>query len=94
MCLKNHFFSSLYNARNTIHRNLCLSLLIAELIFVIGIDRVQIQGACRAIAILLHYFFLSAFCWMLLEGYQLYRMLIQVSKQKIIVSKGSRTKGA
>uniref|UniRef100_A0A914E9N3 Latrophilin-3 n=1 Tax=Acrobeloides nanus TaxID=290746 RepID=A0A914E9N3_9BILA len=72
------FFSSLYNARNTIHRNLCLTLLIAELIFVIGIDRVQNQGACKAIAILLHYFFMSAFCWMLLEGYQLYRMLIQV----------------
>lgn len=27
---------SLYNVRNTIHRNLCLSLIIAELVFMIG----------------------------------------------------------
>lgn len=26
----------------------------------------------------MHYFFLVVFCWMLFEGYQLYKMLIQV----------------
>uniref|UniRef100_A0A7I4Y1W5 Latrophilin-like protein 2 n=2 Tax=Haemonchus contortus TaxID=6289 RepID=A0A7I4Y1W5_HAECO len=72
------FFRSLYNVRNTIHRNLCLSLLIAELVFMIGIDRTENQVGCAVVAVLLHYFFLAAFCWMLLEGYQLYLMLIQV----------------
>uniref|UniRef100_A0A915AR09 Uncharacterized protein n=2 Tax=Parascaris TaxID=6254 RepID=A0A915AR09_PARUN len=69
---------SLWNVRNTIHRNLCLCLLIAELVFVIGIDRTENKAVCSAIAVILHYFFLASFCWMLLEGYQLYLMLIQV----------------
>ncbi|WKX94760.1 hypothetical protein Q1695_011768 [Nippostrongylus brasiliensis] len=72
------FFKSLYNVRNTIHRNLCLSLMIAELVFMIGIDRTENAIGCSIVALLLHYFFLVAFCWMLLEGYQLYLMLIQV----------------
>ena len=33
---------------------------------------------CAVIAGLLHYFFLAAFCWMCLEGVQLYVMLIEV----------------
>uniref|UniRef100_A0A914PS58 Uncharacterized protein n=1 Tax=Panagrolaimus davidi TaxID=227884 RepID=A0A914PS58_9BILA len=71
-------FRSLYTVRHAIHRNLCLCLLVANLLFVIGIDRTGNSSACRGIAIALHYFFLASFCWMLLEGYQLYMMLIQV----------------
>ncbi|KAK0395881.1 hypothetical protein QR680_001472 [Steinernema hermaphroditum] len=81
-------FRSLWNVRNTIHRNLCLSLLVAELLFVIGINRAENEAVCRGIAVALHYFFLSAFTWMLLEGYQLYLMLIQVfepDRTRIIV---------
>ncbi|EGT38168.1 CBN-LAT-2 protein [Caenorhabditis brenneri] len=72
------FFRNLQNVRNSIHRNLCLCLLIAELVFVIGMDRTGNRTGCGVVAILLHYFFLASFCWMLLEGYQLYMMLIQV----------------
>ncbi|CAI2336342.1 unnamed protein product [Caenorhabditis sp. 36 PRJEB53466] len=72
------FFRNLQNVRNSIHRNLCLCLLIAELVFVIGVDRTGNRTGCGVVAILLHYFFLASFCWMLLEGYQLYMMLIQV----------------
>uniref|UniRef100_A0A0K0DQ89 GPS domain-containing protein n=1 Tax=Angiostrongylus cantonensis TaxID=6313 RepID=A0A0K0DQ89_ANGCA len=72
------FFSSLYSVRNAIHRNLCLTLIFSELIFVMGIDRTESPVGCSIVALLLHYFFLVAFCWMLLEGYQLYLMLIQV----------------
>lgn len=61
-----------------IHSNLCLCLLLAELVFVIGIDRTANKAVCRAVAVALHYFFLAAFCWMLLEGYQLHLMLVQV----------------
>uniref|UniRef100_A0AC34F4U0 Uncharacterized protein n=1 Tax=Panagrolaimus sp. ES5 TaxID=591445 RepID=A0AC34F4U0_9BILA len=71
-------FRSLYTVRHAIHRNLCLCLLVANLLFVIGIDRAGNLSACRGVAIALHYFFLASFCWMLLEGYQLYMMLIQV----------------
>lgn len=34
--------------------------------------------ACVVVAGLLHYFFLCVFCWMLLEGVQLYLMVVQV----------------
>ena len=74
--------------RNTIHRNLCLCLLIAELTFVIGIDRTASRAGCGVVAILLHFFFTASFCWMLLEGYQLYMMLIQVfepSKTRLLL---------
>ena len=36
------------------------------------------QVGCAIVAGLLHFFFLSAFCWMLLEGVQLYRMVVLV----------------
>lgn len=34
--------------------------------------------ACGIIAGVLHYFFLSSFAWMFLEGLQLYIMLVEV----------------
>ncbi|MCP9261821.1 Latrophilin-3 [Dirofilaria immitis] len=42
------------------------------------IDRTENKMICRTVAVTLHYLFLAAFCWMLLEGYQLYLMLVQV----------------
>ncbi|KAB1255485.1 Adhesion G-protein coupled receptor D1 [Camelus dromedarius] len=33
---------------------------------------------CRVLAVLLHYFFLSAFAWMLVEGLHLYSMVTKV----------------
>lgn len=36
------------------------------------------QLHCSIIAGLLHYFFLAALIWMLLEGIELYRMLVEV----------------
>lgn len=33
---------------------------------------------CSSIALLSHYFFLCSFCWMLLEGVQLYIMLVRI----------------
>ncbi|KAL4659196.1 adhesion G protein-coupled receptor L1-like isoform X1 [Arapaima gigas] len=64
--------------RNTIHKNLCINLFIAELLFLIGIDKTQYDIACPIFAGLLHFFFLAAFSWMCLEGVQLYLMLVEV----------------
>lgn len=36
------------------------------------------QGGCRFVAAMLHFFFLGVFSWMLLEGVQLYRMVVLV----------------
>lgn len=36
------------------------------------------QVPCQVLAVLLHYFFLTAFAWMLVEGLHLYSMVIKV----------------
>ncbi|XP_072853962.2 adhesion G protein-coupled receptor L2 isoform X9 [Pogona vitticeps] len=72
------FFRGLQSDRNTIHKNLCINLLIAEFIFLIGIDKTEYTIACPIFAGLLHFFFLAAFAWMCLEGVQLYLMLVEV----------------
>ena len=41
----------------------------------------HMQAGCATVAILLHYFFLTSFMWMLMEGIVLYIMLVQVFAQ-------------
>uniref|UniRef100_A0A8C4RMI6 Adhesion G protein-coupled receptor L3 n=1 Tax=Erpetoichthys calabaricus TaxID=27687 RepID=A0A8C4RMI6_ERPCA len=72
------FFQGLQSDRNTIHKNLCISLFMAELLFLIGINRADQPIICAVFAALLHFFFLAAFTWMFLEGVQLYIMLVEV----------------
>ncbi|XP_073763795.1 adhesion G protein-coupled receptor L3-like isoform X44 [Danio rerio] len=72
------FFRGLQSDRNTIHKNLCISLFIAETLFLTGINRADQPIACAVFAALLHFFFLSAFTWMFLEGVQLYILLVEV----------------
>ncbi|XP_077598691.1 adhesion G protein-coupled receptor L3-like isoform X4 [Stigmatopora nigra] len=72
------FFRGLQSDRNTIHKNLCICLFIAELLFLVGINRADQPIACAIFAALLHFFFLAAFTWMFLEGVQLYILLVEV----------------
>ncbi|XP_048757529.2 adhesion G protein-coupled receptor L3-like isoform X2 [Ostrea edulis] len=72
------YFRNLQCDRNTIHKNLVLSLMMAEILFVIGITLTQNRIVCGIIAGVLHFLFLSAFAWMCLEGFQIYVMLIEV----------------
>ncbi|KAL1023888.1 hypothetical protein UPYG_G00048550 [Umbra pygmaea] len=81
------FFRGLQSDRNTIHKNLCISLFIAESLFLVGINRADQPIVCAVFAALLHFFFLAAFTWMFLEGVQLYIMLVEVFE-----SEHSRTK--
>ncbi|CAH0731584.1 unnamed protein product, partial [Brenthis ino] len=73
-----HCFRNMKSERVLIHKNLCLCLLIAEVIFMAGIDQTQNRTLCGVIAALLHYFFLAAFAWMFLEGFHLYSLLVEV----------------
>lgn len=58
----------LQSDRTTIHKNLCICLLIAEILFVCGIGQTGQRVVCGIVAGLLHFFFLCAFAWMFLEG--------------------------
>ncbi|XP_064477138.1 latrophilin Cirl-like isoform X2 [Ornithodoros turicata] len=73
-----HFLRSIESDRTVIHKNLCICLLIAEVVFVAGISQTAQRVVCGLVAGLLHYFFLAAFMWMFVEGFQLYVMLIEV----------------
>ncbi|XP_043940453.1 adhesion G protein-coupled receptor L1-like isoform X3 [Protopterus annectens] len=72
------FLRGLQTDRNTIHKNLCVNLFVAELLFLVGINKTDYPIACPIFAGLLHYFFLAAFSWMCLEGVHLYLMLVEV----------------
>ncbi|XP_042250137.1 adhesion G protein-coupled receptor E1 isoform X1 [Thunnus maccoyii] len=69
---------SIQSPRTTIHLHLCITLFIATLIFLAGISRTENKVGCAVVAGLLHFFYLAAFCWMCLEGIQLFRMVVLV----------------
>uniref|UniRef100_A0A3Q3WJC0 Uncharacterized protein n=1 Tax=Mola mola TaxID=94237 RepID=A0A3Q3WJC0_MOLML len=69
---------SIQSPRTTIHLHLCISLFIAILIFLVCISHTENQVGCALVAGLLHFFYLAAFCWMCLEGIQLFRMVVLV----------------
>uniref|UniRef100_UPI00398F1094 adhesion G protein-coupled receptor E5-like isoform X2 n=1 Tax=Pristiophorus japonicus TaxID=55135 RepID=UPI00398F1094 len=68
--------------RTTIHTHLCVSLFLAEFLFLVGISRTENKTGCAIVAGLLHYLFLACFAWMLLEGVQLYFMVVKVFNAK------------
>ncbi|XP_034441282.1 CD97 antigen isoform X1 [Hippoglossus hippoglossus] len=72
------FCRSIKGTRTTIHLHLCICLFLADLIFLAGISQTEPVGGCRFVAAMLHYLFLGVFTWMLLEGVQLYRMVVLV----------------
>ncbi|XP_067892443.1 adhesion G protein-coupled receptor L4 isoform X1 [Heterodontus francisci] len=76
------FFSEIQSTRTTIHKNLCFSLFIAELLFLIGINMNSNKLVCSIVAGLLHYFFLAAFAWMCIEGIHLYLIVVGVIYNK------------
>ncbi|KAF7653145.1 hypothetical protein LDENG_00086790 [Lucifuga dentata] len=69
---------SLQSPRTTIHLHFCISLFLANLIFFSGISYIENRIGCAVVAGLLHFFYLAAFCWMCLEGIQLFRMVVLV----------------
>ncbi|XP_041838104.1 adhesion G protein-coupled receptor E5 isoform X2 [Melanotaenia boesemani] len=72
------FCRSIQGTRTTIHLHLCICLFMADLIFLAGISQTKPEGGCKFVAGALHFFFLGVITWMLLEGVQLYRMVVLV----------------
>ncbi|XP_075390732.1 adhesion G-protein coupled receptor D1 [Tenrec ecaudatus] len=70
--------STIRNQRYHIHANLSFAVLVAQVLLLVSFQLQPGTAACRALAVLLHYFFLSAFAWMLVEGLHLYSMVIKV----------------
>ncbi|XP_072839276.2 adhesion G-protein coupled receptor D1 isoform X1 [Pogona vitticeps] len=70
--------STIRNQRYHIHANLSFTILVAQLLLLISFQFNPGTVPCKVLAILLHFFFLSAFTWMLVEGFHLYSMVIKV----------------
>ncbi|XP_077985319.1 adhesion G protein-coupled receptor L4-like [Glandiceps talaboti] len=78
LTLLTFFILRKFTQERVIHINLCFSIGFGQVIFMSGIGATSNQIACMLVAILLHYFFTSVFCWMLVEGIQLYAKLVRV----------------
>lgn len=61
-----------------IHSNIAAALFFSELVFLLGINSTENEFLCTVIAILLHYFFLSTFAWLFVDGLHIYRMQTEV----------------
>ncbi|XP_032702784.1 adhesion G-protein coupled receptor D1 isoform X2 [Lontra canadensis] len=70
--------STIRNQRYHIHANLSFAVLVAQILLLVSFSFKPGTVPCRVLAMLLHYFFLSAFAWMLVEGLHLYSMVIKV----------------
>lgn len=72
--------------KTVIHVNLCIALLAANVLLLIGAVSTEYEVTCKVISVLLHFFYLSAIFWMLVEGLQIYSSIVKVfggeSKQR------------
>uniref|UniRef100_A0AAY5EY80 Cadherin, EGF LAG seven-pass G-type receptor 3 n=1 Tax=Electrophorus electricus TaxID=8005 RepID=A0AAY5EY80_ELEEL len=58
----------------SIHSNMAAATLLSQLTYLLGINQTEQQFLCTVVAILLHYFFMSAFAWLFVEALHIYRM--------------------
>ncbi|XP_077015653.1 adhesion G-protein coupled receptor D1 isoform X2 [Tamandua tetradactyla] len=70
--------STIRNQRYHIHANLSFAVLVSQVLLLVSFHFEPGTVPCQVLAVLLHYFFLSAFAWMLVEGLHLYSMVVQV----------------
>ncbi|KAJ7994144.1 hypothetical protein DPEC_G00262860 [Dallia pectoralis] len=70
--------STMRNQRYHIHANLSFAILVAQILLIISFHFSPGSLPCKVMAVLLHFFFLSVFAWMLVEGLHLYSMVIKV----------------
>ncbi|XP_074598218.1 adhesion G protein-coupled receptor L3-like [Brevipalpus obovatus] len=72
------FVPSLKSRRTTITINISFCMLVGNLITLFGLERTENEICCRLISGLMLYSLAALFCWMFLEGYFLYQMIIVV----------------
>uniref|UniRef100_A0AAR2KWN9 Adhesion G protein-coupled receptor D1 n=1 Tax=Pygocentrus nattereri TaxID=42514 RepID=A0AAR2KWN9_PYGNA len=70
--------STIRNQRYHIHANLSFAILVAQILLLISFRFEPGTMPCKVMAVLLHFFFLCAFAWMLVEGLHLYSMVVKV----------------
>lgn len=67
-------FSQLRSVQiNQIHINLCISLLLMYVMFLVGVERRDSKIGCVTTAAFLHYFILVSWCWMCIESFTMHK---------------------
>ena len=77
----------LLTVRHILHINMCICFLIAQFLFFFSIDQIKSKFICRIIAILLHYFLLTTFSWLFVDGIELLialKHLFKIDRIRII----------
>ncbi|KAK3565600.1 hypothetical protein QTP86_012976 [Hemibagrus guttatus] len=75
LCVQwNHTSPELKSNTRSIHSNMAAAAFLSQLTYLLGINQTEQQFLCTVVAILLHYFFMSAFAWMFVEALHIYRM--------------------
>lgn len=72
------YFKTIRTAAKHILIHLCITLAMAQLLFIFGVSENSYLLPCKIITVALHYFFISAFMWMLIEGLHLYYLFVIV----------------
>ncbi|XP_014678508.1 PREDICTED: adhesion G-protein coupled receptor D1-like [Priapulus caudatus] len=78
-----------FSPHRIIHMNMEISLLMAHLLLFIG-DPAQPE-LCKAVSILLHYFFTASFAFMFLEGLHIYSLMAQIVPRNGILNRAENT---
>jgi len=78
MFSSNCIYRNMKQEQCQIRVNLAISLAVAQIFFLSGITATSNLGVCTFVGVMLHYFYLVAFGWMMLEGVYLYLMVVKV----------------
>uniref|UniRef100_A0A3Q3WPM2 Uncharacterized protein n=1 Tax=Mola mola TaxID=94237 RepID=A0A3Q3WPM2_MOLML len=70
--------------RSVILINFCLSIICSNALILVGQTQARNKVVCALVAALLHFFFLSSFCWVLTEAWQSYMAVTGRLRNRII----------
>ncbi|CAB1321170.1 unnamed protein product [Coregonus sp. 'balchen'] len=70
--------------RSVILINFCLSIICSNALILVGQTQARNKVVCGVVAALLHFFFLSSFCWVLTEAWQSYMAVTGRLRNRII----------
>ncbi|XP_066943527.1 adhesion G protein-coupled receptor L4-like [Macrobrachium rosenbergii] len=81
VCIACFFFLKKVKAKksSSIRGNLCLCLLFAEVVLLLGLNETKKKSVCKLVAALLHYLFLATFTWSAIEAFNLYLALVKMN---------------
>ena len=72
------YFNEALNMTKTILLNLCVTLGLSLILFLIAMEAGLSGATCTAAGAGLHFFLLATFCWMLVEGHHIYHTFVTV----------------